>query len=463
MKKRILGNEKGQALILVVGILAVVALLTSAALAYSKGQSLNAIRQKKQMQAYYIADAGITKAIAEIKSNPSIYLKDNVNMDLKGPVLNNVVNYGGGIIKELTLKGPVSGLYTLTSKGKYPNPADHPSAPPSFFSEKKIIVKIKKSGGGGSPQFDMAVFALNSIDMGSAGSAKIDGNAGTNTTAAGGVNFPWSAVITGDLSIGPDGDPLTVITHPSGSHNVLGETKNLTATRSYLMPDFSVFPSDLPVPPIGGPVTDVGGGKRKLTVGNWPYQNVTIDSDACYDEIEIKSNYTLTIDVGSGERKIRVRDLDIQQGHIVLTGTGTLTLYVDQRFNLHGTINNGGASNRVSVYYNGSTEVTSGGSNTINGTFFANIANITITNGAGITGCILTSGSTVTVSGDASATIKVLYAPNATVTVSNSGKIRGAVIANNYKSSGSGLVTYDPTAGSTYPFGGEIDIESWQE
>ncbi|GAB6275242.1 MAG: hypothetical protein STSR0004_21070 [Peptococcaceae bacterium] len=304
--------------------------------------------------------------------------------------------------------------------------------------------------------FDMAVFALSpgvkSIDMGGRGSARITGNAGTNTTAAGGVNFPWSAIITGNLSIGPGGNPSTVITHPSGSTNVLGTINNLTAVRSYPMPPFPAFPSDLPVPPINGPVTDVGGGKRKLTVGNWPYQNVTIDSDACYDEIEINSNYTLTIDVGSGERKIRVRDLDIQQGHIVLTGTGTLTLYVDQSFNLHGTINNGGSSNRVSIYYNGSTEVTSGGSNTINGIFFANTANITITNGTGITGCILTSGSMVTVSGDASATIKVLYAPNATVTVSNSGKIRGAVIANKYTSSGSGLVTYDPAAGSTYPF-----------
>ena len=146
MKKRILRNEKGQALILVVGILAIVALLTSAALVYSKGQSFNAIRQKKQMQAYFIADAGITKAIAEIKRVPSIYLKDNVNMDLKGPVLNNVVNYGGGIIEVLTLTGPDdNNRYTLISTGKYPN---LPS--PELTSTKTITAIIKKAGGGGN-------------------------------------------------------------------------------------------------------------------------------------------------------------------------------------------------------------------------------------------------------------------------------------------------------------------------
>jgi len=146
MKKRILGNEKGQALILVIGILAIVALLTSAALVYSKGQSFNAIRQKKQMQAYYIADAGITKAIEKIKSNPDTYLQKTNNFDN----LNNQ-NYGGGKIISLTLSDPDNEVYTLTSIGKYPNPDDHLSAEPSFLSTKTIEAKIKWVPGGTIP------------------------------------------------------------------------------------------------------------------------------------------------------------------------------------------------------------------------------------------------------------------------------------------------------------------------
>lgn len=59
-------NEKGIALIAVVGIIAVVAILSAAAVTFAKNQQINSIRQNKQMQAYYIADAGVVKAKAKI-------------------------------------------------------------------------------------------------------------------------------------------------------------------------------------------------------------------------------------------------------------------------------------------------------------------------------------------------------------------------------------------------------------
>jgi|GEM_PF-1584905 hypothetical protein len=144
MKGRILRNEKGQALILVVGILAIVALLTSSALIYAKSQNLNAIRQKKQMQAYYIADAGITKAIAKIKSE-----------DFDFSSLKNLP-YGGGKIEEVTSNPSTSGSdkYKLTSKGVYPNPDDHPNVGPksSFFSWKTLTAEIEVTKPPTPPQ-----------------------------------------------------------------------------------------------------------------------------------------------------------------------------------------------------------------------------------------------------------------------------------------------------------------------
>lgn len=137
MIKKWIKNEQGQTLILVIGILAVLTMVASVALVYAKNQNITAIRQKKQMQAYYVADAGITKAIEMIKSNPELLDTSDPFNDLEG-------EYAGGKIEEVTKTGPdANGIYTITSKGVYPNPDNYPSAGPEFFSRKTITAEIE--------------------------------------------------------------------------------------------------------------------------------------------------------------------------------------------------------------------------------------------------------------------------------------------------------------------------------
>ena len=59
-----------------------------------------------------------------------------------------------------------------------------------------------------------------------------------------------------------------------------------------------------------------------------------IDEDGYYDKISIKGDRTLCIDLKGETRKLRVKNLDIQQGNIVLVGEGRLILYVENDFNL---------------------------------------------------------------------------------------------------------------------------------
>ncbi|SHF03557.1 Predicted acyltransferase, contains DUF342 domain [Desulfofundulus australicus DSM 11792] len=134
MIKNWVKSERGQALVLVIGIIAVLAMVTSAALVYAKNQSLSVIRQKKQMQAYYVADAGITRALEKIK------VGDYDFSDLKN------LPYDEGKISDVTVDRPITGpgVYTITSTGVYPDPDKFPSAE---VSKRTIQVKVEITEG----------------------------------------------------------------------------------------------------------------------------------------------------------------------------------------------------------------------------------------------------------------------------------------------------------------------------
>ena len=75
-----------------------------------------------------------------------------------------------------------------------------------------------------------------------------------------------------------------------------------------------------------------------------------------YYEIEVTSDRTLTIDLKNQTRVIRVKNLEIKQGHIKLKNkgeNGRLILYVENSFTLNGssTINYSGDYNDVSYNF----------------------------------------------------------------------------------------------------------------
>lgn len=134
--KNYLAEQKGQALILVISILVVITIVSSAALVVAKNQNSTGIKENKRMQAYYIADAGLTKAIALIKNNCKLLDQEDSFSDLIGPC-------GKGKIGDFTVTSEGEGIYKLVCTGIYPNPDDHPSAPSDFFCTKAITARIK--------------------------------------------------------------------------------------------------------------------------------------------------------------------------------------------------------------------------------------------------------------------------------------------------------------------------------
>lgn len=284
---------------------------------------------------------------------------------------------------------------------------------------------------GGFPELDKAVFSRNSIRM--EGSARIIGNAGTNTISNSGVFFAWSPRVEGSLSIGPGGVPSSVVHQTNHGGNVDGNIQVLPEERDYPLPEFPAFP-------VGSPTgTSVHlTGVMTQTLSPSDYHGLFLN------QVRLENDTHLYIQTGGQHRELFVNNFTINQGHIHILGGGSLTIYVQNGFTLTGssTVNNNAASD-VMMFYKGSGEVNVGGNTRFRGHLYAETANVRIANSGGFTGHIITGGTSVIVSGDATAISRVLYAPNANVRFEGSGRIRGAVVADTFLMSGDTRVFYD--------------------
>jgi predicted acyltransferase (DUF342 family) len=145
MLKRLVSCERGQVIVLVVGMVAIMAVLSSAAVLYARDQRIGSERKIKEVQAYYIADAGINKALKIIKD----YAQANPGSPFSGANLSslNLLNYGGGRIESVVLSGPdANGKWTITSTGVYPHLAA--SAPSDFYGRRTITATLGVENNG---------------------------------------------------------------------------------------------------------------------------------------------------------------------------------------------------------------------------------------------------------------------------------------------------------------------------
>ena len=116
-QKRKIFPEQGQALILVMLVLLVLALLGAASLTLTGTHGRTARYQRDLMQAYYTAEAGVERALIKIRENPSWFagLPENSEVFSRVP-------YAGGEINEVRLTKTSAGIAAraeITSVGKF--------------------------------------------------------------------------------------------------------------------------------------------------------------------------------------------------------------------------------------------------------------------------------------------------------------------------------------------------------
>lgn len=175
-----------------------------------------------------------------------------------------------------------------------------------------------------------------------------------------------------------------------------------------------------------------------FNASSWMTNNYTLKlgEDTKFSSFNVGNNNTITIDVGDQEVNLFVDNLNIQQGHIKIIGTGKLNIYANNITSIKGSFNNNGNPASVNMYYNGTKSVTFSGETQIYGSFYTKSSDLKLTGGAGFYGNLYSGGSKVEISGGVPSSGQWLVAPNASLNVSGGGNIRGTVIADSITMSG---------------------------
>lgn len=383
-------------------------------------------------QAYYLAEAGVEEALRELQGGcREIPTTSPFSFPSPSPIgqYQYFVDYKGGQQATITSKGEVD--TTIVSRGE----------PNKKTVTLRVTVQCGLPSGGVSvlPPLDMAVFANQSIKLW--GSASITGSVGINSTDPGSIVLDGNPRIYGTAYVGPGGNPQSVISYPNWQrleYFIQNGAGTLDTARAYSLPPFPEFPENLP-------------RRGSLTIRGGPGNDAAISEDGYYDSISIQSDRKLTIKVDEEEvRILRVKHLDIQQGHIIIEGIrnpqkpGKVVFYVEDSFELGGSsrVNENGNMGLLTFFYKGSNSLNFAGDTRLVGTFCAERANITLGGSGGVVGLIITGGSRVVIQGDASAYVRTLYAPQAVVEMQGSGKLKGTIIANQFEGHGSTSVEY---------------------
>ncbi len=464
-------TEKGSVLIGVLILVVIVVLVMGTVASFITHGIHRTQATSARLQALYLAEAGVEKAIEQLKEDwdntfptPSPSPSSSPSPSYSPfPSGDEVVGEYGFIIPP---PDEGSGERIIEGYGKVKIAGRE--------VEEKVEVEVISIVG--LPAFDYALFAGNSITIGN--TPKIVGDVATNTKTVGNVEFTGNATIVGNLYIGPEGDPDNVIEtlewlsledcFGEVEPGKKGEVRNLTKEIIYPPPEFPNYPTGL----------DEWGN---LEITN----PATIDTDGYYGSIIVHTT-KLYIDTGSDpneERIILVDNLEMSGGdaHIVLQGSGKLKLYVRNKFDIsnsgHNTINYGtsgeGDPARVTLYYGGAGEFNLSNDAKINGTVVVNDAKVVIGgSGALIAGGLITGGNKeITIKEDPNSMNGVIYAPNAKVILTTGGGIKGAVVCQDFESTnGKSCLSYDESvqdielpAGVLPPPGsGGIFITSWQ-
>lgn len=278
------------------------------------------------------------------------------------------------------------------------------------------------------------------------GSATIHGNVATDI---GIISLDGGSSITGTV-----GALSGNFQYPSWMGNL---NEKLTHSSSY--PGTTILPpfpeekfqqlSQIPTPPNKEVSNSQGNKTLIINNGNFLADNyltnnytLQLTEDTHFKQFKVDQNNTLTINVGDTDKNLYIEDLYILQGHIKIIGTGKLNIYINNTFNLKGSLNKNGDANQINFFYNGSSPITIANETQTAASLYSKQADLTFTGGIGITGNIYTGASKVAFKGGTNAIGQHIVAPNAKVTLEEGAHIKGAIICDNLKANGGTSVIF---------------------
>ena len=412
-------NRKGSVLVLVFMVFVVLSILAITSISLMLTNNNQALAHRNKIQAYYIARGGAEAVEAAILSIKNEKEKENLLKSLPKAVEINGMNFENGNLESVILKKEEDTLM-IESKGKVGQ---------SFEIVNKVMeIEKNTSAESGSVEdsFDLALFSNTNMIFEANAQNNIIGNIGTNSLENNAIKFisGYNKNITIKIPLGAD--PSKIIEKPVDNKDI--PDIEYIEKRNYSPYEFPEYPSNL-----------INRGSIKT---NWNNSNPIIGLSAYYEELVVESNRSVTVDATTNDIILRVKDFNVSQGGINISGNKNVKIFIENFISLKGEVNKNKINKNVEIYYNGDKDISIMNETKINGSIYLKNAGFNLGGGGLINGNIISGGRNILINGG-SHNHGLIYSPNADVVISGGGGAEGAIICNSFKISGGGYVNYN--------------------
>ena len=453
-----LKEEKGFTLIGVMLVLSILSVLGLSMAKLSYGSVKVSSGERDDQSAYYIAEAGLTYEMGLVENsledifNATSTEEDFYNL-IKDEFVTTMPQPSDLEFAEFFGEEPTAEI--MITELDHDNPRTYNIVSTGIIGNKErtlsqeFSVGYTPATGGVGYVPDMALFVEETIEM--HGGPAITGDIGTIKAGPNTVISTGGSSVDGSIFVPIGSEAHAIYTDIASFPPATG--KNLGDIPS--LPDFPTFPTYfIPEDKI---VTSADGYNSTkviddghLLVTNWLTENYTLNmhSNLQFKSINIYEDNTLTINTGNSDKEIVVDRIYINNGHLKIEGTGKLTIYVKDEIDFNrGSINEDGDVNQLNIYLQGTSPpktIDMSHDFKINGSLYAENANIKMSGGSGFLGNIFTGGTSFEISGGNSTQVQLIFAPNADFELKAGGHIKGSVIAKSFYMDGGTSLKYEP-------------------
>lgn len=445
-------RESGYILVGVLLAVTILAVVGTSLVTLSTSSVKTSFAERDNQAVYYIAEAGLNHLVNEFEQAvEEIYEKDYVKTEeaffeeIGLFSQNEFDDYD--IFEKVNDDEPKAqldieeiddetGLYKMTSTG-------------SIGDEEREVtqeVRVKwqdKYKGVEGGEYELPPFAVFTSGQFTMSNGEINGDIGTLNKQNNAIDFPSGGpTLNGDIYV-PDGNAEYVNENANK-----GNSEIKVLNESYKIPQLPTFPA---IPELQCPKDETinyQNGSHKIINNcnfdytNWDFHNssnykLELDEDMKFRMFKTANNISLTIDVKDSDKIMVVDNFEVG-GDIDLIGTGSLTIYITNRFTLGSSkINEGADVERLNVYYKGNEAIKLAGSQKVYGSLYAEKADIELTAGGGFIGNIFTGGKSFKIDGGSYNQAQLFFAPNAYFDMTSGGtEFEGMIIAERFEISG---------------------------
>jgi hypothetical protein len=312
-------NKRGTALI--VTFMVIVVLTTFSLVIFVRSMSERSIAQRyiESTQAFWLAEAGVSQALDELRTNPNLSVGDNL--------LSPAPTLGLGRYNfDLLDKSGSSGVQTYTVRARGCIPADCNCVPPPNNCRVTRIVQAVMNQYQNIPPgfYDNAIYSAGNVSIGS--NCIVNGNVFSGGTVTGPVN--GDPPTQNDPTLHNSGLPALTFAELRQKSIDQGWYDPDTGTTTYPTSFYNVAPTppDDPGIPnvvfVNGNFTLVGGGqvvKGFIVVGGDMIYNAEIGGNATVDGC-IYTRGNIVLSGGGGPSRINVNGGVWAGGTVTMTG-----------------------------------------------------------------------------------------------------------------------------------------------